>query len=60
VSLAVTFEIDESSGARGVSARGGPGSLAGCAKAALERVQTRQAPDVGTVHVVLSIKFTPI
>jgi serine/threonine-protein kinase len=60
VTLSVTFEIDESSGARGVAARGGPSGLASCAKGAIERVQTRQAPDVGTVHVVLSVKFTPL
>jgi hypothetical protein len=61
VTVSLTFEVDESSAARNVSVKGGKfGTLASCAKAAIDRVQTRQAPDVGTVQVVLSVKFSPI
>lgn len=29
-------------------------------KGAISRIQTQQAPDVGTVHVVVAITFRPI
>jgi hypothetical protein len=59
-SISVNFEIDEGGVARRVSARGGFGTLATCARDVIRRVQTQQAPDVGTVNVTLSVKFTPL
>jgi|GEM_PF-2261261 len=61
ITLTLSFRIDEGGAARRVSARGGAfGSLADCARDVLGRVQTQQAPDVGTVNVSMSIKFTPL
>lgn len=60
-SVSLSFEIDETSAARNVSARGAAfGTLSTCARGVLGRVQTPQAPDVGTVRVTVSIKFEPI
>ncbi|MEO8705167.1 MAG: protein kinase [Kofleriaceae bacterium] len=60
VKLTLSFEVDESSAAARVSATGNFGSLAGCARDAVGRMQTQQAPDVGTVNVVVMITFRPI
>jgi hypothetical protein len=60
VNLSLDFEIDENSAATSVSASGATfGSLPSCARSAISRLQTQQAPDVGTVHVVLAITFRP-
>jgi len=60
VSLSLSFEIDENSSATNVATSGASfGSLATCARTAMVRLQTQQAPDVGTAHVVVSIKFAP-
>ena len=59
--LTVSFEVDESAAAVSVSANGTSfGSLASCAKGAIGRLQTQQAPDVGTVNVVVAISFRPV
>jgi serine/threonine-protein kinase len=59
--VTLSFEIDENSTATGVAASGASlGTLAACAKGAIARIQTQQAPDVGTVHVVVAITFRPI
>jgi len=61
VTLTLRFEVDESSVAARVSASGAKeyGTLAGCAKSAVSKLTTQQAPDVGTVSVALSISFRP-
>jgi len=60
VNLTTSFEVDENSTATSISATGaGFGSLEGCARSAISRVQTQQPPDVGTVHVVAVIAFRP-
>jgi hypothetical protein len=60
VKMSFKFEIDEGATARRVSASGTKfGSLGVCARSALLQVQSPQAPDVGTVHVAVSIRFTP-
>ncbi|MBA2542792.1 MAG: serine/threonine protein kinase [Deltaproteobacteria bacterium] len=61
VNVSVSFEIDESSVATGISAARGTafGSLHGCVRGAVSRLQTQQAPDVGTVQVVLALTFRP-
>jgi len=62
VSLSVSFEIDENSSATNVSAARGAafGPLQGCVRGSVSRLQTQQAPDVGTAQVVLVITFRPI
>ncbi len=59
VDLKLSFEIDESSTASSVSATGNFGSLSSCARSAFGRLQTQQAPDVGTARVVVTITFRP-
>jgi hypothetical protein len=61
VSLSLSFEIDENSAATNVSAAKGAafGTLPACMRGAISRLQTQQAPDVGTVHVVVGITFRP-
>jgi serine/threonine protein kinase/outer membrane biosynthesis protein TonB len=61
VNVSLSFEIDESGAATSVSASGAANlaTLASCAKAAVGRLNTQQAPDVGTVHVVVAISFRP-
>jgi hypothetical protein len=60
LTLSLSFEIDESRATTNVSVRGGTfGSLGSCAKSALTRLQTQQAPDVGTVQVSVAVRFTP-
>ncbi len=62
VSVSLSFEIDESGAASGVSARGAAnlGTLATCVRGAVSRLNTQQAPDVGTVNVTAAISFRPI
>jgi hypothetical protein len=56
-----TFFIDESKAARDVAVTGAPlPGMSGCLATALGRVRTREAPDVGTARVTLSIRFTPL
>jgi serine/threonine protein kinase len=59
--VSLSFEIDENSAATSVSAATGTGfgTLHGCVRGAVSRLQTQQAPDVGTVQVVLAITFRP-
>ncbi len=61
VNLSLSFEIDENSAATSISAARGTafGTLHGCVRGAVSRLQTQQAPDVGTVQVVLAITFRP-
>jgi serine/threonine-protein kinase len=60
VTVSLRFEIDENSSATRVSASGASfGSLASCVRSAVTGVRTQQAPDVGTVHVVVAIAFRP-
>jgi len=60
--VTLSFEVDESSAATNVSGSGAKdmGTLLGCAKGAIGRLQTQQAPDVGTVNVAVTISFRPL
>jgi len=58
--LQLAFEIDENGLATRVTASGAAfGSLAGCAARVAGQIRTQEAPDVGTAHVTVGIRFRP-
>jgi hypothetical protein len=60
IELRLSFEIDENSLATHVATGDvALGSLARCAAGVAGQIHTTQAPDVGTVHVVVVVKFHP-
>jgi hypothetical protein len=59
-SVSLRFEIDENGSATNIAANASFGSLATCVRSAITRLQTQQAPDVGTAHVAVAIKLTPL
>jgi hypothetical protein len=60
VELHLSFEIDENSMATHVAAGDVQfGSFGRCAASAAGQIHTTQAPDVGTAHVTVVIKFHP-
>jgi eukaryotic-like serine/threonine-protein kinase len=61
VNVSLSFEIDENSAATNISAARGAafGPLGGCVRSAISRLQTQQAPDVGTAQVIVAITFRP-
>ena len=60
VELQLVFEIDENGLATRVVATGATfGSLASCAAGVAGQIRTQEAPDVGTAHVTVGIRFRP-
>ena len=60
VDLQLSFEIDENGLATRVATAGTRfGSLASCAAGVTGQIRTQEAPDVGTAHVTVGIRFRP-
>src|SRR5262249_16797229 len=60
IELRLSFEIDENSQANHAATGDvGFGSFARCAGGVAGQIRTTQAPDVGTAHVVVVIRFHP-
>jgi len=60
IELQLTFEIDENGLATQVATSGAPfGSLPGCVADVAGQIRTQEAPDVGTAHVTVSLRFRP-
>jgi serine/threonine protein kinase len=59
VSLTISFEIDEGRAARRVRVAGDTLGLSGCVNAAMSKLRTRVAPDVGQASAVVQVKFQP-
>jgi hypothetical protein len=61
IDLRLSFEIDENSMATHVATGDVRfGSFGRCAAGIAGQIRTPQAPDVGTAHVVVVIKFHPL
>jgi hypothetical protein len=60
VDLQLSYELDETGAATRVATGGTQlGSLARCAAGLASQLRTREAPDIGTVKVVVVIHFRP-
>ena len=60
LAVRLSFEIDETRGARGITAaRTALPGLAGCLEEAASKIRTRIAPDVGNARVTITVSFKP-
>jgi hypothetical protein len=60
IDLQLSFEIDENGLATQVATSGARfGSLPGCVAGVAGQIRTQEAPDVGTAHVTVGIRFRP-